>query len=166
MVLVSVSIIPHGCMILDPTVEGLPSGSELLHLACVEAVHDVERALPNNFLVATPHGLSLTSDISVYGNVSVAGSAEWNGFWKSFCITCKSDPNNQKKILQCLTERSVSSDSIICFSNACSAPIAWGEVVPLWFHQHLLQNATVNILTFPQCRFDPLAHMNTAVPPP
>ena len=90
MVLVGLSIIPHGTMILDLSMIGLPVKSEKLHFACEKAAVEIAITNPETIILFTPHGISSSSKPSLYLNKFVKGSAGWNGFWDNYtaCASC------------------------------------------------------------------------------
>lgn len=87
MVLVGAAILPHASMILDPTLDDIPSGVDELHTAA-KYVGDVIRDYePDLIVLATPHGLNLSDSIGIYANHVASGNAEWNGCWGDFKVS-------------------------------------------------------------------------------
>jgi len=66
MVLIGCSILPHGSMILDPTVLDLPSGSDELHTAAKYVGDYLRDHEPDIVVLATPHGINISDSIGQF----------------------------------------------------------------------------------------------------
>lgn len=86
MVLVNVSIMPHGAMLLDMALPQLPEAVPALHKACMDASASIDVSKPDIIILFTPHGICTKSKPTVYLNKSVAGNAGWNGFWETYYV--------------------------------------------------------------------------------
>ncbi len=164
MVLVNVTILPHGAMLLDLTIPDLPDGVSDLNNACVLAGRDLVISKPDTIILFTPHGLSIQTKPSIYLNKSASGTAGWNGNWNSIssCVECDS-PIAKELLTYLNTFPDSEAAGITSFSTDCAAPLAWGEVVPLQFCSSLPENETkVVVIGWPQKRFKPLEYAKTA----
>jgi aromatic ring-opening dioxygenase LigB subunit len=166
MVLSGIYILPHGCMILDCTLEGLPKSCHELHTFTKIAGESIRNSEPDKILLITPHGISLSNSISIYNNSTVSGSAEWNGHWSEFVVTANSDAAINDRLFQFLSDRNINIEPVTAFSKGCAAPLAWGEVVPLWFcrnceDEHVLP--PVSVLSFPTARARPFEYAEKAI---
>ena len=97
MVLVGAAILPHGTMIFDgdPNSESsacrernstmpaeLIKGCTNMYTSCERAAHLVAKMNPDIVLLATPHGISLSSGgFGVYMADAARGNALWNNNW-------------------------------------------------------------------------------------
>ena len=63
MPLVSVGIIPHGAMVLDPSLPNLPEGASYLHDACQECAKAIRESRPDVIILISPHGISLSDSV-------------------------------------------------------------------------------------------------------
>jgi hypothetical protein len=63
MVLIGMSILPHGSMILDPTALDVPSGCDELHTAAKYVGDYLRDHEPDIVLLATPHGINISDSI-------------------------------------------------------------------------------------------------------
>lgn len=166
MVLVSVSILPHGAMVLDLAMQGLPNPETIgrLNQVCIRAADKLAHSKPETIIVFTPHGISNQSKPAVYINKSVQGSAGWNGNWDTYSVCGECDLPIAKELLSFLNEsEDTKASGITCFSQALPATLAWGEVVPLFFNQSLLDSgAQVVVVSWPQKRFDPTRYTREA----
>ena len=63
MVLIGCSILPHGSMILDPTVLDLPAGCDELHTAAKYVGDYLRDHEPDIVVLATPHGINISDSI-------------------------------------------------------------------------------------------------------
>ena len=88
MVLIGCGILPHGSMILDPTIDDIPSGVDELHSASKYVGDYVRDHEPDIIVLATPHGLNLSESIGVYASHIGVGTAEWNKSWSDFRVSC------------------------------------------------------------------------------
>eukprot|EP01040_Poterioochromonas_malhamensis_P017820 gene17820-20608_t len=157
MVLESVSIFPHGTLILDiasATMSSqLPQHTVELHQASSSLASSLFSSNTTDYIfLITPHGIALKDRIGIYLNSSYAGSAEWNNCWSSYRVSCQNDVAVSKDILEYLQSHDLPIDSIACFSQGSVAPLAWAEVVPLWFcgfcSSELSNNSKTKIIIF------------------
>ena len=88
MVLIGCSILPHGSMILDPTIDDIPVGVDELHSASKYVGDYVRDHEPDIIVIATPHGLNLSESIGVYASNIGIGTADWNKNWSDFRVSC------------------------------------------------------------------------------
>ena len=88
MVLIGCSILPHGSMILDPTIDDIPVGVDELHSASKYVGDYVRDHEPDIIVIATPHGLNLSESIGVYASSIGIGTADWNKNWSDFRVSC------------------------------------------------------------------------------
>ena len=100
----------------------------------------------------------------------LSGSAEWANQWKGFQVTQTSDVEFARELLQHLQQADSSTTSLptaqgvkLGFSE--TAPLAWGEVVPLYFLYQKedfsalsKSNPPVIISTWPQARMNPVEY--------
>jgi aromatic ring-opening dioxygenase LigB subunit len=133
MVLVSAAILPHGTMLLDPCMAGLPAGVAPLRAACELTAAAVAASRPDTLVLVTPHGAALSSQLGVYLNHTAAGSAAWNGAWVDYTVACETDVAMSEELLAHFSTHGIAADGIVSFSQGCAAPLMWGEVVPLHF---------------------------------
>ena len=88
MVLIGCAILPHGSMILDPTIDDIPAGVDELHSAAKYVGDYVRDHEPDIIVIATPHGLNLSESIGVYASNIGIGTADWNKYWSDFRVSC------------------------------------------------------------------------------
>ena len=88
MVLIGCAILPHGSMILDPTIDDIPAGVDELHSASKYVGDYVRDHEPDIIVLATPHGLNLSESIGVYASNIGIGTADWNKNWSDFRVSC------------------------------------------------------------------------------
>lgn len=134
MVLVNVSIFPHGTMSLeanDSEVISLPAGCVELYNACCAAAESIKESSSDTIILFSPHGVSLKEALAVYMNDSVCGNAEWNGYGESFKVKYQCDDSISNSLQTYLTTAGIDSEGVTIFSKSSPAPLRWGEVVPL-----------------------------------
>ena len=85
--LLGAAILPHGSIILDPTLEDLPPGAEELHVASKYVGDYVKDHEPDIIVMATPHGINLSESIGIYASRVATGFAEWNRTWGDFKVS-------------------------------------------------------------------------------
>ena len=132
MVLVGAAILPHASMILDPTLDDIPSGVDELHTAA-KYVGDVIRDYePDLVVLATPHGLNLSDSIGIYANHVASGNAEWNGYWGDFKVSINIHDDFAIEMFNHLQKKHINCNLVLAFGER-PAPLGWSEVVPLFF---------------------------------
>jgi aromatic ring-opening dioxygenase LigB subunit len=87
MVFIGAALLPHGPMILDPTMEEAPSGVDELHTAAKFAGDYIRDHEPDIVVLATPHGLNISDSIGIYASSVAAGSAEFNRHWREYKVS-------------------------------------------------------------------------------
>lgn len=149
-------------MVLDTDLEDLPEKSRDLHDWCVSAGNLTVQTSPSMILLITPHGFAAQSKIIVYQNDCYAGSAGWNGDWEGFCVECNNASTHSDNLINQLNANGVEAEGLTAFTKSCPFPLAWGEVVPLWFIKSLVSSVPVIIISVPQSRIDPLEYQSKA----
>nr|XP_040579530.1 uncharacterized protein LOC121128018 [Lepeophtheirus salmonis] len=132
MVLIGSAILPHGSMILDPTMEEIPPGVDELHTAAKYVGDYVRDHEPDIIVLATPHGINLSDSIGIYASRIGTGSAEWNDHWKEFIVSVNFQDDFAFDIFNHLQKKRINSNLIKPFGDRPS-PLGWSEVVPLFF---------------------------------
>jgi len=148
MVLVGCAIFPHGAMVLDPKMKGLPLGAAELHNACMAAAEEISGWNPDLIIMSTPHGLNLVKSLAIYFNSTANGNAEWNEHWTDFQVNIEMDSEIARKFSQHLEADGIEAEGITAFSGLTS-PLRWAEVVPLWFLKHQVPNCKYLIISPP-----------------
>lgn len=165
MVLVNISVLPHGTMVLEPSnhdIAGFPVGCQELHDGCYSAAQNIKDSAPDTIILITPHGISLKDSLAIYMNDSVAGSAEWNGYGEEFSVQYDCDVDLASSLISHLASASQRAEGVTMFSKSMVAPLRWGEVVPLWFLQSIQVTSKVIVVGLPQARFSPLVYADNA----
>jgi len=140
MVLVGCAIFPHGSMVLDPNMPGLPKHAKELHDACVACASKIKSLEPDVIVLTTPHGFTLSSSMGIYLNGTAAGNADWLGKWDQFKVNVKIDKELSTSLWQHLTDLSLPAEMILTYSGSGPIQLRWAEVVPLWFLQNCFKN--------------------------
>eukprot|EP01047_Picozoa_sp_COSAG01_P031819 COSAG01_NODE_2275_length_8019_cov_79.308838_1_plen_231_part_00 len=154
MVLMHAAVMPHGAMVLDPHMPGLPSGARALGDACRDAAQRLSDSHPDLVVLTTPHGISLPDAVAIYGNDELNGTAEWQGGWSGYGVHADGDAEAGASLLACLRDGGLDAELVTAFSAGVAAPLRWGEAVPMWFLQDigLLKRARVLVVSWPSCR--------------
>ena len=133
MTIIGAFILPHGSLILDPSIEDAGKPAENLHDAMKEVASIIKNLSPDLCLLITPHGLSHSNDFCFYNNHLASGTAEWEGKYSDFSVEVNIDNKFTELLMNYLQERKNPVGSITAFTQGVSTPLRWGEVVPLWF---------------------------------
>jgi aromatic ring-opening dioxygenase LigB subunit len=133
MVLQGAFILPHGSIILDPMKENLEESVKKLHQEMITIGQEIANLNPDFCILITPHGISLSYDYGFYLNNTAKGSAEWEGEYEEFQIAVNIAQDQTKTLLNNLKVKKIPVSGITCYTSDVSAPLRWGEVVPLWF---------------------------------
>ncbi|XP_065193614.1 uncharacterized protein LOC135824823 isoform X2 [Sycon ciliatum] len=102
-------------------------------------------------VLLTPHGLSLNKDIGVYLNAEADGTAEWNKQWTEFEVKTELSRTRSTELLEAWQSDGVSAQGLMAFSDL-RAPLAWAEVIPLWFIKEAGFTGEVVIASIPWSR--------------
>lgn len=159
MVLVNISILPHGALLLDLDIPDIPSRAKVMKLqnGFKDASQLILESCPDTCILLTPHGIALKDSVGIYLNDSLEGSCEWCGAWKNYKVNCVCDSSCASEILEYFSGSGIQCEGITSFAKAVSAPLAWGESVPLWFcRESIDKGMKVVVLSWPQKRFSPV----------
>ena len=61
--MVGSAVFPHGCMILDPSREGLPKRATEIHNAGLICANEIQNLKPDIIVLSTPHGVTLSKSL-------------------------------------------------------------------------------------------------------
>jgi len=139
--LVGVAYLPHGTMLLDPNREDLPDGAKSLHTSCMKISDKIAEINPDLLILLTPHGINLHQAFNIYqpgvSNSKAIGNAEWNNQWTDYSVDVNLDGEISQDLYSYLKQRLARVEGMLSFAGL-SAPLRWGEVVPLYFALHKL----------------------------
>ncbi len=139
--LIGVAYLPHGTMLLDPNREDLPDGVQSLYSTCMKISEKIAELNPDLVLLLTPHGINLHQAINIYQpgvpNSEASGNAEWNNQWIDYSVNVSLDGETCQDLYLYLKQRLPQVQRMLSFAGL-SAPLRWGEVVPLYFALHQL----------------------------
>ena len=96
MVLVHACVMPHGAMVLDPSMQELPNGAAQLHEANVAAAAALAASAPELIVLTTPHGMALDSAVGVYKHATIQGTAAWAGAWEDYTVSGEGEPSSRQ----------------------------------------------------------------------
>ncbi|MHA1461994.1 MAG: hypothetical protein ACTSQ0_02890 [Candidatus Heimdallarchaeota archaeon] len=154
MVVVGAYILPHGALVLDPTVENLPNEAIELHHAMNEMAKTIEDLKPDLIFITTPHSIALSNDFGIYLNKGGSGSAEWDNKYKKFKVQVEFDQKISNDLLDYLLEKETAVHGIATFTPGMDAPFRWGEAVPLWFLRKLSTKPKYILMSQPLRRLE------------
>ena len=151
MTIIGAFILPHGSLILDPSIEDVGKPAETLHSAMKEVASVIKNLSPDLCILITPHGLSHSTDFCLYNNHLASGTAEWEGKYSDFSIDVSIDNKFTKLLMNYLQERNHVVGSVTAFTQGVPTPLRWGEVVPLWFLKDI--PCSYQIMSIPTRRY-------------
>lgn len=152
MTIIGAFLLPHGSLLLDPSVEGLTKQAGELHNGMVRIKNIVKELSPDLCLLITPHGISHSTQFCLYQNQLASGSAEWDDKYKEFTVEVNIDCKETTRLIEFLQTRKNPVDRLTAHSPSVPIPLRWGEVVPLWFLKDL--SLTYQIMSLPTRRYD------------
>jgi aromatic ring-opening dioxygenase LigB subunit len=139
--LIGIAYLPHGTMLLDPHRKDLPDGAKSLHLSCMKISDKIAELNPDLIILLTPHGINLHQAINIYQpgvlNSKAIGNAEWNNQWNDYSVDVDLDGETSQDLYLYLKQRLSKVEGMLSFGGL-SAPLRWGEVIPLYFALHQL----------------------------
>ena len=154
MVLVHACVMPHGAMVLDPSMQDLPDGAAQLHEANVATAAALAASEPELIVLTTPHGMALDSAVGVYKHATIEGTAAWAGAWEDYTVSGEGDGEAADSLVDFVRGHNVDVAPIT--GPGMYAPLRWGEAVPMWFLQQagvlVPGGSKVLIISWPTCR--------------
>ena len=84
------------------------------------------------------------------------GSAAWNDDWTGYYVSCQNLLSVTDRLIDHFNANGIPTEGMKANSVSCGFPLAWGEVVPIWFVRPMLCNTPVIVISLPQARFEPL----------
>jgi aromatic ring-opening dioxygenase LigB subunit len=145
-------ILPHGSLILDPSIEGLSESANVLSEGMMEVSEIIKKFSPELCLLITPHGISHESNYCLYYNQLASGTAEWDGKYQEFTVEVNIDCDETSRLKEFLQKQGNPVSTLTAFTPGVSIPLRWGEVVPLWFLKDI--PLSYQIMTLPTRRYD------------
>lgn len=152
MTILACFIVPHGSMVLDPSI-----GADVstLHAAMEQFGEKVQKLQPDIVFLTTPHSIALDYEFGIYRNSKARGTAGWEGQYDEFSAEIDLDTEFSDQLINQLTKQEAAVKGITCFSPSVGeAPLRWGEVVPLWFLREVQTKYIV--MSQPLRRYQPL----------
>ncbi|XP_065193284.1 uncharacterized protein LOC135824478 [Sycon ciliatum] len=148
MVLTGCALVPHGTMMLDLDVEGLPQGVPELYERTMAMMTEINSLDIDLLVLVTPHGLCLERDIGIYTNKYAAGNAEWNGMWGHVKADIKLSRKCSRELLDAWRADGVGVQGVNALTS-CPTVLSWAEVIPIWMLKKLGYAGKIIIVSMP-----------------
>jgi aromatic ring-opening dioxygenase LigB subunit len=143
---VHASVIPHGDFVYDPSLVHNQGGSLDLHGNATLVGDSIAKANPSVIVLITPHGLEDDNDFILYMNSNASGFAQLgqdlhNASFPGYKVplSVKSAPAVTKALVTGLGGHSSNMSSLLAFADGEPIALRWGEVIPLTFIRHYLE---------------------------
>ena len=150
-------LLPHGSLILDPSIENLGQQAYDLNKSMIQIAHLIESKNPELCLLITPHGITHSTDYLFYDNEYASGTAEWDNKYSEFSVKVPVDTKILPDLVKILQKKGLPVNTITSFTKSAATPLRWGEVVPLWFLRDL--STKYHILSIPSRRISNIVEM-------
>jgi aromatic ring-opening dioxygenase LigB subunit len=150
-------ILPHGSLILDPSIESLSEQAQHLHDGMLKISEKIKEISPDICLFITPHGISHETHYCFYDNLYAEGTAEWEGKYGDFRVKIELDNTQTQEIVEFLQNHDNEVSRITAFTKNSPIQLRWGEVVPLWFLRKI--PISYLIMSIPTKRYSQLTLM-------
>ena len=163
--IVGAFVLPHGGIALDP--KYFTNGSNAstlqkaweLHDACVQVGEQIRQMEPELIVLSTPHGIADFNNFQFYLNGAAGGPADTDNCECPPCcynISVKLAPDISLELIKALKSDGTTNVSGLSahappLGNDPPFPLAWGEVIPLYFIQPTV--TPVVILSQPSRRY-------------
>lgn len=133
-----------------------------MNKACNKTASVLLQNRPDVIILTTPHGLSLSTSLAIYESDVAVGSAKWLNYWQEYYLEAPCDIEVAQELLAFIKANNTKI-AVEGITGPVPAPLAWGEVVPLWFlRESFAEGTKVVILSWPQRRHDPLNYADEA----
>ncbi|GFR47862.1 hypothetical protein Agub_g9671 [Astrephomene gubernaculifera] len=143
------AVMPHGALTLDPrNFNGSDNATESansLHYSALATGRFVQSLEADIILLLTPHGLALPEPFVLYNNPSAAGNVDLNSWLPCTFAPCtynasvQLDTHLTKRLAAALVASGNNVTTLSGFGppgeGSLPMPLAWGEVIPLYFIQ-------------------------------
>ncbi|MHA1911330.1 MAG: hypothetical protein ACTSYA_06515 [Candidatus Kariarchaeaceae archaeon] len=159
MPLITAYLTPHGMQIIPGLEEPYNEEFRPLHEAMLKLQEEVRKDDPDLLVILTPHGLALDETFGIYQSEQLRGflphltSSNIDGKIKEQLLVT-SDPMISSELISFLKEKNVNVTSITLGSTSYPAPLAWGEIVPLYYFTSEEKKVKAVIISIPKKRFD------------
>jgi aromatic ring-opening dioxygenase LigB subunit len=159
MPLISAYLTPHGMQIIPGLEETYDENFRPLHEAMLKLQEEIQKDDPELIVLLTPHGLAMDEAFGVYqsehlrGDLPHLSSSNVDGKIKER-LQFPSDPAISSELISFLKEKKVNITSITLGSTSFPAPLAWGEIVPLYYLDSGEKKTKVIIISIPKKRFN------------
>jgi aromatic ring-opening dioxygenase LigB subunit len=134
-VVIGAAVLPHGDFVYDPTLVG--RGSLRVHNAALKAGAFIDGLQPDIIVLTTPHGMTLDSQLALYGDTQAGGFANigqdlHNKSAETYRIRANVTlaTNITAELAESLGPLAA---KLSMFGGSEQMPLRWGEVIPLSF---------------------------------
>ena len=156
---ISAYLTPHGMQIIPGLEKLYNENFRPLHEAMLKLREEIQKDDPELLVLLTPHGLALDEAFGIYQTEQLRGylpylrSSNVDGEIKEQLII-PSDPKISVELIPYLKKKKVNVTSITLGSTSFPAPLAWGEIVPLYYLTSGEKRTKTIIISIPKKRFN------------
>jgi len=155
-----VYFLPHGMQII-PGLEDEYSKEFLpLHEAMSSVQEECKKNCPDIFILFTPHGLASDNSFLIYRSQKLRGyypylvDSNIDGRDIKETIIVNSDLSLTDKLYSHLKENNVEISNITLGAPQFPAPLAWGELVPMYYLHKACPETKLIVISLPKKRFN------------
>ncbi|WP_371804323.1 hypothetical protein [Candidatus Lokiarchaeum ossiferum] len=160
MPLVSAYLLPHGMQLIPGLDKKRFSKFEALTKDFTTINKHIKKKSPDRVILISPHGIALEESFCILMNANARGylpelnDSNVDGVLIKEQLNIALDPDFSDDLFKYLKKNGIKVDSLVFGSKNFYSPIAWGEIVPLYFLQEFLLKVPGVIITLPQSRYD------------
>ncbi|QEE15185.1 hypothetical protein DSAG12_01009 [Promethearchaeum syntrophicum] len=152
--------LPHGMQII-PGLEAEYSKEFFpIHEAMLLVQQEIKENCPDFFILFTPHGLATDESFLIYRNQILRGyypclvNSNVDGTEIKEVLEIESDITMINKLFFNLKERNINISNITLGAPQFPGPLAWGELVPMYYLHKSCPKTKLIVLSLPKKRYD------------
>jgi len=152
--------LPHGMQII-PGLEGKYSKEfSIIHEAMLLVQEDVKKNCPEIFILFTPHGLAADESFLIYRNQILRGyyphlvDSNIDGTEIKEVLKIDSDISMIDKLFSRLNDENINISNITLGASQFPGPLAWGELVPMYYVNKSCPKTKLIVISLPKKRFN------------
>ena len=154
-----VYFLPHGMQIIPGLEDEYSKGFLPLHDAMSSVQEECKKNCPDIFILFTPHGLASDNSFLIYKSQKLRGyyphlvDSNIDGKDIKETIIVNSDLPLIDKLYSHLKKNNIEISNITLGASQFPAPLAWGELVPMYYLHKACPETKLIVVSLPKKRF-------------
>ncbi len=152
--------LPHGMQIIPGLEDEYSKEFSPIHKAMLLVQEDIKKNCPDFFILFTPQGLAADESFLIYRNQILRGyyprlaGSNVDGTEIKEVLEIESDISMIDQLFSHLKERNIKISNISLGSPPFPEPLAWGELVPMYYLHKSCPKTKLIVISLPKKRYE------------